>query len=101
MIPDVQDMLGFSCVIPIKTVYSFLSERRGLGVLQDELCLMATREIIPDGKSRLQIQTEIKRKEKAIEQLSRKYQSRILSADEIRHCLYSIGDNNAYLRENR
>ncbi|KAI8369389.1 uncharacterized protein BYT42DRAFT_584225 [Radiomyces spectabilis] len=101
MIPEVQDMLGFNCVIPIKTVHSFLKERRGLAVLHEDIILIATREIIPEGKSRTQIQTEIRRKEKAIEQLSRKYQSKHLSADEIRHCLYSIGDNNAYLRANR
>lgn len=101
MIPEVQEMLGFSCVKPIKTVYSFLEERHGLGLLHEEIILIATREIIPDGKSRPQIQQEIRRKENAIEQLSRKYRSKYLSADDVRHCLYSIGDNNAYLRENR
>ena len=101
MIPEVQEMLGFSCVAPILTVYEFLKERRGLGVLREDIIILATREIIPEGKSRSQIQAEIRRKEKSIEQLSRKYQSKYLSADEIRHCLYSIGDNNAYLRENR
>ncbi|KAI9315559.1 hypothetical protein BX666DRAFT_1860644 [Dichotomocladium elegans] len=101
MIPEVQEMLGFSCVAPIKTVYNFLEERKGLGVLHEDIIVLATHEIIPEGKSRPQIQQEIKRKERAIEQLSRKYQSKYLSADEIRHCLYSIGDNNAYLRENR
>ncbi|CAO3607795.1 unnamed protein product [Cunninghamella echinulata] len=101
MIPEVQEMLGFNCVTPIKTVYSFLEERKGLKLLHEEIILIATREIIPDGKTRSQIQLEIKRKEKAVESLSRKYQSRCLSADEIRHCLYSIGDNNAYLRANR
>lgn len=101
MIPNVQEMLGFSCVAPIKTVYSFLKERGGLGVLHEDIVLLATQEIIPQGKTRLQIQSSIRRKEKAIEQLSRKYRSKFLSSDEIRHCLYSIGDNNAYLRENR
>ncbi|KAI9486754.1 MAG: hypothetical protein EXX96DRAFT_593230 [Benjaminiella poitrasii] len=101
MIPEVKEMLGFDCVIPIKTVYSFLKERHGLSVLHEDIVLLATMEIIPDGKTRSQIQAEIKRKERSIEQLSRKYQSKYLSADEIRHCLYSIGDNNAYLRANR
>ncbi|ORX56337.1 hypothetical protein DM01DRAFT_1334809 [Hesseltinella vesiculosa] len=101
MIPDVQEMLGFNCVIPIKTVHSFLAERNGVKILHDDLVLLATHEIIPDGKTRPQIQTEIRRKEKAIETLSRKYQSRNLTADDIRHCLYSIGDNNSYLRANR
>ncbi|KAG0786941.1 hypothetical protein G6F21_008241 [Rhizopus arrhizus] len=101
MIPEVKDMLGFDCVVPIKTVYSFLKEKNGLKVLHEDIVLLATKEIIPDGKTRPQIQAEIKRKEKSIEILSRKYQSKYLSADEIRHCLYSIGDNNAYLRSNR
>jgi hypothetical protein len=101
MIPEVKEMLGFECVVPILTVYSFLEERHGLSVLHEDIILIATREIVPDGKTRPQIQAEIKRKERSIEQLSRKYQSKYLSADEIRHCLYSIGDNNAYLRGNR
>ncbi|KAI8339385.1 hypothetical protein BC941DRAFT_349285 [Chlamydoabsidia padenii] len=101
MIPEVQDMLGFNCVVPINTVYSFLKERKGLKILHEELILLATMEIIPDGKPRSQIQLEIRRKEKAIESLSRRYQSKLLPADDIRHCLYSIGDNNAYLRCNR
>ncbi|GAB5588723.1 hypothetical protein Unana1_03623 [Umbelopsis nana] len=100
-IPEVEEMLGFSCVIPIKTVYTFLKERNGLDVLKNEIILLATMEIVPTGKSRMQIQTEIKRKERSIEQLSRKYSNSKLSPDEIRHCLYSIGDNNAYLRANR
>lgn len=101
MIPDVKEMLGFDCVVPIKTVYSFLEERHGLSVLHEDIVLLATMEIVPDRKTRSQIQAEIKRKERSIEQLSRKYQSKYLSVDEIRHCLYSIGDNNAYLRANR
>jgi hypothetical protein len=101
MIPEVKEMLGFDCVIPIQTVYTFLEERHGLSVLHEDIVLLATMEIIPDRKTRQQIQAEIKRKERSIEQLSRKYQSKYLSADEIRHCLYSIGDNNAYLRANR
>ncbi|KAI7892750.1 uncharacterized protein EV154DRAFT_418223 [Mucor mucedo] len=101
MIPEVKEMLGFECVVPINTVYSFLEERNGLSVLHEDIVLLATMEIIPDRKTRPQIQAEIKRKERSIEQLSRKYQSKYLSVDEIRHCLYSIGDNNAYLRANR
>ena len=40
-------------------------------------------------------------KERAREQLSRKYRSRGLSEEEILHCLYSISDNNSYLLFNR
>ena len=51
MIPEVQEMLGFSCVAPILTVYEFLKERRGLGVLREDIIILATREIIPEGKN--------------------------------------------------
>ncbi|KAI8875047.1 hypothetical protein K501DRAFT_78407, partial [Backusella circina FSU 941] len=66
MIPEVKEMLGFECVVPIKTVYSFLEERHGLSVLHEDIILIATREIVPDGKTRPQIQAEIKRKERSI-----------------------------------
>ena len=101
MIPEVKEMLGFDCVVPIQTVYTFLEERNALDVIHEDIVLLATMEIIPERKTRSQIQAEIKRKERSIDQLSRKYQSKLITADEIRHCLYSIGDNNAYLRANR
>jgi hypothetical protein len=41
------------------------------------------------------------RKEKAIEIISRKYSTKTFGADSIKQCLYSIGDNNAFLRTNR
>ncbi|EXX54566.1 hypothetical protein RirG_233310 [Rhizophagus irregularis DAOM 197198w] len=101
VIPDVQDMLSFSLVIPIKTVYSFLKERDGLGLLHHDSMAEATKEIIADGKSRPQINQEIRSKERAIEWLSRKFANDNLTQEEIKHCLYSIGDNHAYLRANR
>ncbi|OAD70276.1 hypothetical protein PHYBLDRAFT_177969 [Phycomyces blakesleeanus NRRL 1555(-)] len=101
MIPEVQEMLGFTCVTPIKSVYSVLKECHCIEVLHEDIILVATHEIIPEGKTRPQIQMDIKRKERAIEQLSRKYQSKHISADDIRQCLYSIGDNQSYLRANR
>lgn len=94
-------MLSFSLIIPIKTVYSFLKERDGLGVLHHDLMAEATKEIIADGKSRPQINQEIRSKERAIEWLSRKFANDNLTQEEIKHCLYSIGDNHAYLRANR
>ena len=53
------------------------------------------------GKSRPEIQREIKAKNAAQETLARKYQSRNLSPDDIKHCLYSINDNNSFLTQNR
>ena len=94
-------MLDFSLIIPIKTVYSFLKERDGLDVLHHDLIMDATKEIIAGGKTRAQINQEIRKKERAIEVLSRRYTNANLTQEEIRQCLYSIGDNHAYLRANR
>jgi len=98
---EIESTLGFTCVIPIKTVYGFLQERNGLDVLRNDLVADATKEITSDGKSRLQIQQEIRKKERAIEVLSRKYANGNLTPDEIKVCLYSIGDNHSFLRTNR
>jgi len=95
-------MLGFNCCTPLKTVYSFLENRKnGIELLQDNIIAVATQEILPNNKTRKQIQKEIKIKENAIEHLASKYANSELSKDEIKRCLYSIGDNHAYLRANR
>ena len=49
------------------------------------------------GKSRAAIQRQIKQKEAAIEYLARRYRSAALPDEELKQCLYSIADNNAYL----
>ncbi|KAJ3291720.1 hypothetical protein HK104_005858 [Borealophlyctis nickersoniae] len=100
-IPEVKEMLSFSCVDTIKTVYNTLAAHDGLRVLEDDLITVATQEILSEGKSRHQVQGEIKQKERAIEQLSRKYAHSELSTEMIKQCLYSIGDNHAFLRTNR
>ena len=100
-IEQVSELLQFKCVKPIITVHSVLEEYGKLGLLQDELLILATQEIIDDGRKRKDIQYDIKRKEKAIEILSKKYSDRHIEAETIRQCLYSIGDNNAFLRVNR
>lgn len=96
-IPEVKEMLGFDCVKPIKMVYGILQEAGGLLLLSDPLMEMATKEIL-DQKNRRSVQYEIKAKEKAIEQLAYKYKSANLTSDLIKQCLYSIGDNNSFLR---
>jgi len=101
-IEEIKDMLGFNCCTPLKTVYSFLENRKnGIELLQDNIIAVATQEILPNNKTRKQIQKEIKIKENAIEHLASKYANSELSKDEIKRCLYSIGDNHAYLRANR
>ncbi|TPX37682.1 hypothetical protein SmJEL517_g00551 [Synchytrium microbalum] len=100
-IPEIQEMLEFNCVTPLQTVHGTLNAKTALNVLSDELMPVATEEINPENKSRYQIQADIKRKEKSIELLARKYGSADCSPEVIRTCLYSIGDNNAFLRQNR
>ncbi|GJE84529.1 hypothetical protein PsYK624_006050 [Phanerochaete sordida] len=99
--PEVKDMLGFSCVRPIRTVYTVLEQHGVLDLLREDLVAIATKEIYSEGRSRRDIQKEIKSKERAIETLSTKYERKDLSQEQIRQCLYSIGDNHAFLRTNR
>ena len=104
--PEVQDMLGFSLVDPekptVRTVYEVLEEIDATDVLRDNLISAATREIIAEGRSRYEVHREIKTKERAVEALASKYsKSRKVDPETIRQCLYSIGDNHAFLRVNR
>jgi hypothetical protein len=71
--PEVRDMLGFTCVTPIKTVHGLLDEHGMLDLLRDPLITTATQEIVADKRSRREIQRDIKAKERAIETLSAKY----------------------------
>ncbi|KAJ8515796.1 hypothetical protein ONZ45_g6835 [Pleurotus djamor] len=99
--PEVKDLLSFSCVKPIKTVHTILEEHGAVDILRDKLVTVATQEIYSDGRSRRDIQKDIKSKERAIETLASKYERKGLSQENIRQCLYSIGDNHAFLRVNR
>ncbi|KAJ8086986.1 hypothetical protein PM082_005811 [Marasmius tenuissimus] len=98
---EVKELLSFTCVKPIRTVYSTLEEHNALDMLRDELVTVATKEIYAEGRSRRDVQRDIRSKERAIEQLSARYERRGLSQESLRQCLYSIGDNHAFLRVNR
>lgn len=98
---EIKPLLGIDIYRPIYTVYNVLEEKGGLALLQNKLILDATQEILPNkDKSRSAIQSEIRRKERAIETLCAKYTTPRLSADDIRLCLYSICDNNSFLNSN-
>jgi hypothetical protein len=98
----IKPLLGVSINVPIKTVYDLLETSNCLQLLDDARLATATQEILSDkSKNRGAIQSEIKRKEKAAEQIVRQYQSNLLSADAIRSCLYSISDNNSFLNSNK
>ena len=98
---EVQELLGFKLVKPMRTAHALLAEKNGLLMLDDALMHQATAEIAHLGKARFAVQKEIKAKEKAREALARKYANATLTGEEILSVLYSISDNNAYLRFNR
>jgi hypothetical protein len=81
MTPHVQDLLQFECVRKIRTVYSLLEEHGALGALNDPLIAVATREIVADGKTRQQVQREIREKERAQEHIARKYSNPQINED--------------------
>lgn len=101
--PPIARLLGMDVVAPIQTVATFLAAHGASELLADPLLPMATAEVVATGKSRPVIQREIRAKEAAVERLARRYASpaRSLPADEVRRALYSLGDNNAYLRFSR
>ncbi len=96
-----REQLDLSCVKPMVTVHSFLRERNALFVLEDTLVVSATMEIDSNGRSRDDVQRDIREKERSREYLARKYSSSRISSEEIKWCLYSIGDNHSYLHFNR
>jgi hypothetical protein len=98
---EVQELMGFSCIKPIKMVYRYLEKRNVAHMLSDEYIVPATVEIIADNKTRDEVQREIKTKERAIEYLAKKYTNEMIEEEELKQCLYSIGDNNAFLRQSR
>ncbi|KAK1944862.1 UPF0652 protein [Phytophthora citrophthora] len=95
--PELQELLGFSCLQKIRTVYDVLEVGGALDMLRDSRIETATMVVAPEGKTRFQIQRQIKQKEQAIRALSDKYESRRLTRDSLQQCLYSIADNNYHL----
>eukprot|EP00927_Polykrikos_kofoidii_P029902 TRINITY_DN2578_c0_g1_i1.p1 TRINITY_DN2578_c0_g1~~TRINITY_DN2578_c0_g1_i1.p1 ORF type:complete len:618 (-),score=106.73 TRINITY_DN2578_c0_g1_i1:36-1829(-) len=71
---EVRELLEFDSVVRVRTVYDALSKSpRGLEMLEDPQLRVATMEIMPEGKSRTQVQREIKAKETAIKHLAQTY----------------------------
>ena len=95
LVESVQEAIECGCMCPIKTVHSTLCDKGAGAILEEDAIVVATSEII--AKSRSSIDREIKAKERAVESLSKRHANSNINAEEIRQCLYSIGDNNAYL----
>ncbi|CAO3595986.1 unnamed protein product [Absidia cylindrospora] len=101
VIPEVETILGFRCVVPIKTVYDFLKQSECVGVLHDENIALATREVSTEFKTREQVQDEVQRKRAAMDALCKQYSNDQISAQDIERCLSSLSDNHAFLKSNR
>ena len=99
--PEIQELLGFKCAQPLCTVRSFLEERGADRLLRDPNIATAIAEITTEGKSRHQVQKDIKKKEKTRDALARKYSNGNCSSEDLLRCMYSLGDNNSYVRCNR
>lgn len=99
--PEIQDLLEFTCVVPLKTVVSELEAGGAGDALRDPYIGLAVAEIDARGKKRYEVQREIKKKEKAVEHIAAKYASAQMDAEDIRQCLYSVADNNSFLKFNR
>jgi hypothetical protein len=106
--PEVKELLEFSCVRPIVTVYEYLKSHKVEKLLEHPKIEIATRAISThdlDGrkKSRQVIRDEVRQKETAVEEISRMYSNSYggLSRDDIKWALYSIGDNRSFLLTTR
>ena len=102
---EVQQLLGFDVKKPILTVASYLEERGAADMLKDPLMEIATRAIdqMSDTvkKTRSEIRAEVKDKERAVKVLARRYSNPKLNAEDLKWCLYSIGDNRTFLLQHR
>ncbi len=72
---DIQELLEFRCVRPLRTVHGLLAGAGGLALLADPLMEKATAEIIAGDRPRPDVQRDIKQKERAREALVRKHRS--------------------------
>jgi hypothetical protein len=99
--PEIKQLLGVDVNRPLHTVYELLQSKGGLKLLHDPRLPIASQEIYPDKKkSRAELDAEIRRKEKAAKLIIKDHESRTLTAEDIRQCLYSICDNNSFLNSN-
>merc|ERR1711973_760190 len=72
-----------------------------MGLLKSPDVIIATTAIVDKGKTKAEVQQEIKKKEAAVKRLVRRFSNDDVSEENIEWCLYSIGDNSAFLVFNR
>ena len=110
--PEVQRLLEFRLVKRVSTVHDLLQRRNGLRLLEHPDAVIATTAIVDNkltGKTRADVQREIKAKDKAVKRLIQQFSNQGygrseadgLNDEEIEWCLYSMGDNSSFLVFNR
>jgi hypothetical protein len=101
--PSVQELLEFDPVRPLRTVHSLLADGGALGLLLDPLLPRATAEIASRDRARAEVQRDIRLKERAREALAARYSKpkSNLDQEEVLRAIYSIADNEAFLRHAR
>lgn len=97
---EVKENIGIDLNKNIKTVYSFLEEAGIEDLLKSEYISTATGELTNEGKSRSMQKQERKNKEYARNYIAENYANEKASEDDIKVCLYSLGDNSNYLLSN-
>ncbi|KAK2954097.1 putative UPF0652 like protein [Blattamonas nauphoetae] len=98
-LPAVREMIGFSCVVPVRNVFEWLEHYGISALLDDPLLDLATKEIYAtDQKPRHIIDQEIKMKERAVKVLSTRYSrdSPLENNGEIKQDPYSYARNDYY-----
>jgi len=92
-------LLDLNVKIEMKTVYSFLKERKGTALLQDKNLNRAIRYLV--GGSPQQQKEESLQRKTAREWLIKKYTTETLTKEDITHCLESLADSNSFVLANR
>ena len=82
-------------------MYDYLKSVDCLELLKSPDVITATTAIVDNGRSGAEVQQAIKTKEAAVKRLVRKFSNDDISEENIEWCLYSIGDNSAFLVFNR
>ena len=107
LLQDSPSAIDFSLKADIRTVYSVLEEKEGLGLLEDADTAAAIDAVTnaaaygEDAPSRASLEARTRAKAQAIERLCAKYASDALSADDIQQCLASLSDFNSFIDSNR
>jgi len=98
--PSIEDLMGFTPIRKIKTVYELLEENGLLDIIvkDQDLVLNATCAIDPFGKARNQIDQEIWVRDEAWKKLESKYSDTFSTPEQFEVAFRSISDNHSFLQ---